>query len=81
MAVQLRIHPELGEQLRVVETLGPAPSQPVAVRSELAPAAKEELRSRLLGLRGSTMHDHFVDAFAPAPDYSAIAAVVGTAPY
>jgi ABC-type phosphate/phosphonate transport system substrate-binding protein len=81
MAVQLRIHPELGERLRVVETLGPAPSQPVVVRSELATGVKEELRSRLLGLRGSTMRDHFVDAFAPAPDYSAIAAVVGTAPY
>jgi ABC-type phosphate/phosphonate transport system substrate-binding protein len=81
MAVQLRIHPELGERLRVVETLGPAPSQPVVVRSELAPGVKEKLRSRLLGLRGSTLRDHFVDAFAPAPDYSTIAAVVGTAPY
>jgi phosphonate transport system substrate-binding protein len=80
LAVELRRHPELGARLRVVETLGPAPSQPVVVRAELDPDVKEELRHRLLGLRGSPMRDHLVEAFAPAPDYSRIAAVVGSAP-
>jgi phosphonate transport system substrate-binding protein len=80
LAVELRRHPELGEQLRVVDTLGPAPSQPVVVRSELAPGVKEELRNRLVGLRGGILRDHFVDRFAPAPDYSEVAAVVGAAP-
>jgi phosphonate transport system substrate-binding protein len=79
LAVELRRHPELGERLRIVETLGPAPSQPVVVRSELDSKVKDEVRNRLLALRGSTMRDHLVDTFAPAPDYSMIAAVVGSA--
>jgi ABC-type phosphate/phosphonate transport system substrate-binding protein len=80
LAVESSLHPGLAAELRVVATLGPAPSQPVVVRSGLAPALKAELRDRLLELRGDTLRRFFVDRFAPAPDYSAIAAVVGGPP-
>jgi phosphonate transport system substrate-binding protein len=80
LAVELRNHPRLAERIRVVDTLGPAPSQPVVVRAGLDGGRKEELRHRLLGLRGGVLEAHFVERFAPAPDYSAIAGAVGPPP-
>ena len=74
-----RNDPELAARLRVVETLGPAPIQPVVVRSGLDPAVKEELRARLWGLSGPVLDRFFVERFAPPPDYSRIAAVVAGA--
>ena len=79
LAVALRKAPELVDMLRVVETLGPSPSQPVVVRSKLDPALKEQIRSRLLELRDPLMEEFLVEGFAPAPDYSEIASVVSPA--
>lgn len=43
LAVETAAHPELGTMLRVVETLGPAPSQPVVVREDLDRAVRAEV--------------------------------------
>ena len=72
LAGELHNHPELADQLRVVETLGPAPSQPVVVRSILPFSIKARGREQLLELRGATLNEFFVERFVPAPDYSSI---------
>jgi phosphonate transport system substrate-binding protein len=77
--VVLRSDPELAAKLRVVDTLGPAPSQPVVVRSGLDPDVKARIRERLLGLHDPLMRQFGVAGFAPAPDYSQIAAIVAAA--
>jgi phosphonate transport system substrate-binding protein len=77
LGVALRNAPQLVDLIRVVETLGPSPSQPVVVKSDLDSALKEQIRSRLLELRDPLMTEFLVEGFAPAPDYSEIAAVVG----
>jgi phosphonate transport system substrate-binding protein len=80
LGVTLRQETRLGERLRVVETLGPAPSQPVAVRSGLEAGVKAQIQETLLGLQGPLMREFLVEGFAPAPDYSVIAAAIGEIP-
>jgi phosphonate transport system substrate-binding protein len=80
LGVVLRNEPRLAASLRVVETLGPAPSQPVVVRSGLDADAKARTRARLLRLHDPLMREFGVEGFAPAPDYLPIAAVVGAIP-
>ena len=77
LAVELRDHPELAQRVRVVETLGPAPIQPVVVRAGLDPELKYAVRTRLLALRGEPLERFFVRRFGPPPDYSPIAEVIG----
>ncbi len=76
LAVELREHPELVERVRIVESLGPAPSQPVVVRAGLDPALKLRLKARLLSLSGGVLSQFFVRRFVPAPDYTAVETVV-----
>lgn len=76
LGVVLKNDPNLAARLRMVETLGPAPSQPVVVRAGLGERVKARIQERLLGLRGPLMREFGVEGFAPAPDYSQIAAVV-----
>ena len=78
LAMELRAHPELGARLRTVETLGPAPSQPVIVRAGLDAGQKAELSRRLLEIRGGRLEEFFLAGFAPAPDYSPIAQELST---
>jgi phosphonate transport system substrate-binding protein len=73
LAVELRGHTELADQVRLIETLGPAPIQPVVVRADLDHDVKREVRARLLALRGEPLARHFVRRFVPPPDYSSIA--------
>src|SRR5207302_10267471 len=63
LAVELRDHPDLAERVRVVETLGPAPIQPVVVRAGLDPELKHAVRTRLLALRGEPLERFFVRRF------------------
>jgi phosphonate transport system substrate-binding protein len=72
--------PRIAEQLRVIETLGPAPSQPVVVRAGLEAEVKTRIRETLLRLRDPLMNQFGVERFVPAPDYSAIADFVGAVP-
>jgi phosphonate transport system substrate-binding protein len=80
LGVVQRNDPKLASTLRVVETLDPAPSQPVVLRAGLEAGVKERIRERLLGLHSPLMREFGVEGFAPAPDYSSIAAVVGASP-
>jgi phosphonate transport system substrate-binding protein len=48
---ELRVRPELADQIRVVETLGPSPIPPIVVSRSVSPAVRSELRATLL-----TMH-------------------------
>jgi phosphonate transport system substrate-binding protein len=77
LAIELRDHPELADRVRVIETLGPGPIQPVVVRAGLDPEVKREVRARLLTLRGEPLARHFVRRFVPPPDYSPIAEALG----
>lgn len=47
LAIQLQLAPELRRMLRVVESWGPFPIQPVVVRSDMDDRVKERLRSSL----------------------------------
>jgi phosphonate transport system substrate-binding protein len=76
LGVVLKSDPGLAARLRVVDTLGPAPSQPVVVRAGLDAEVKAQIRERLLALNDPLMREFGVEGFAPAPDYSQIAAVV-----
>ena len=76
LAVELAAHPELEERLRIVDTLGPAPIQPVVVRASLSTGLKDEIQGRLLALSGPPLEHYHVDHFARPPDYSRVAAVV-----
>jgi phosphonate transport system substrate-binding protein len=77
LAVELDRHPELADRVRVIETLGPAPIQPVVARADLDAQVKRAVRARLLALRGEPLARHFVRRFVPPPDYSPIAAALG----
>lgn len=80
LGVMVHQEPRLRERLRVVETLGPAPSQPVVVRSGLEAGVKARIRETLLALRDPLIREFLVEGFAPAPDYSPIAAAIGEKP-
>src|SRR5262249_25353540 len=43
----LELHPHLGRAGRVIDSLGPSPIQPVAVRRSLSPGCKDDLRLAL----------------------------------
>jgi phosphonate transport system substrate-binding protein len=72
LAVELARHPQLGAQVRVVETLGPAPIQPLVVRAGLDPATVGRLQARLFELPAADLERYFVRGFVPPPDYSPV---------
>jgi phosphonate transport system substrate-binding protein len=78
LGVELRDHPELAQQVRIVDSLGPGPIQPVVVRADLNPEVKGRLQRRLFGLGGAVLERFLVERFAPAPDYSSVGAVVAS---
>jgi len=80
LALELRERPELAERIRVVETLGPSPSQPVVVRSSLDAETRARLLDRLLALRGPALERYFVERFLPAPSYAPVAAELSRRP-
>ena len=79
LAVELRDHPELAARVRIVDSLGPAPIQPVVVRASLDGGLKRDLQERLLGLGGEVLERFFVERFVPPPDYSEIATALARA--
>ena len=50
LAVELREHPELATQLKIIDVLGPAAIQPLVVRREVADSLKVELQDALLAI-------------------------------
>ncbi|MCA9909298.1 MAG: PhnD/SsuA/transferrin family substrate-binding protein [Anaerolineae bacterium] len=73
LAVELREHPELGEQLRVIDSLGPSTIQPLAAASHLPQSLKHDIRAILAEIHhdpaGRAYLDKgFIDRFVPVQD-------------
>lgn len=73
LAIELRDQPELAAQLRIIDTLGPAPIQPVVAARQMPERLKAEVRAVLLAMgddpaaRKHLAHG-FVERFAPVTD-------------
>ncbi len=73
LAVELRDHPHLREQLRVIATFGPSTIQPFAVASHVAPSLKADIQAALLHAHAdpsiqSALLRGFVERFAAVGD-------------
>lgn len=73
LAIELRDQPDLADQLRVIDTLGPAPIQPVVAARHVPERLKAEVKAVLLAMgddpaaRSHLAHG-FVERFAPVTD-------------
>jgi phosphonate transport system substrate-binding protein len=70
LAVALRDRPALAERLRVIDTLGPSPVQPVVASRRLPESLREDVRDILVGLRHEAaaaphLAQALVDGFVP----------------
>ena len=63
LRIRLKEVPSLREQLRVIESWGPFPIQPVVVRSAVLPEVKEGLRAALLSTREDPRTRRLLDRF------------------
>lgn len=86
LAIELRDHPELAEQVRIIATLGPATIQPVVAARRLPRALKDQLRAVLCAIENDPrMRDAldygFIQRFVPIGDtaYDDIRAMVAAA--
>jgi phosphonate transport system substrate-binding protein len=86
LAIELRDHPALGQEIRVIETLGPATIQPVVAARRLPSALKDALRAALLAMASdpserAALDAGFIARFAPIADadYDDIRAMVAAA--
>lgn len=86
LAVAGRDYPELASRLRVIDTLGPSPIQPVVAARRLPRSLKHQIRAALVGLadhaagRAALAHG-FIERFVPVNDatYDPIRAMVHAA--
>lgn len=68
LRIRLARKPRLRERLRVIETWGPFPIQPVVVRTNLPPKLKEDLLAALLSIgpeTSSVLSELGLEGFAP----------------
>lgn len=70
LRIKLRSSPQLGERLRVIETWGPFPIQPVVLRSDLHPQLKNRLLQAFLTIGASSivasaLADFSLERFVP----------------
>jgi phosphonate transport system substrate-binding protein len=86
LAVAMRDHPELAADLRVIDSLGPSPIQPVVVARHLPAALKGDLRAVLVEMAGypgarQRLAHGFVERFVPVGDaaYDPIRAMLAEA--
>jgi phosphonate transport system substrate-binding protein len=73
LAIELRDHPELASQLRVIDYLGPSSIQPVVAARQLPAPIKDEVRRVLLSMAdepraAAALAQGFVARFAPVTD-------------
>jgi phosphonate transport system substrate-binding protein len=68
LAVELRDRPELANRLRVIESLGPSPIQPVVARRSLDAGLRQDLRDILTGLAGDGLGQGLVQRLTPVTD-------------
>jgi phosphonate transport system substrate-binding protein len=86
LAVELRDHPQLQDQVRVIDTFGPSTIQPVVVARRLPPPLKEALRAAFHTMGDeptmrATLDAGFIARFVPIDDatYDDIRAMVAAA--
>jgi phosphonate transport system substrate-binding protein len=86
LAIEFRDHPDLAEELRVIETLGPSAIQPVVAAPHLPGNVKAGLRATLLRLGDDPVARKdlargFVERFVPVTDadYDDIRGMLATA--
>lgn len=73
LAIELRDHPDLATQLRIIDVLGPSPIQPVVAAHQMPDRLKTDLQAMLLKMGEDTtaqkqLAHGFVDRFAPVVD-------------
>jgi phosphonate transport system substrate-binding protein len=68
LAVELRDRPDLASRLRVVDSFGPWPIQPVVARRSLDTGFRERLRDILAGLAGDGLRQGMVERLTPITD-------------
>jgi phosphonate transport system substrate-binding protein len=68
LSIRLGEVPEIGRRLRVIESWGPFPIQPVVVRSSLPAELKEALRESLLEMDPRALSEFGCKRFAPVTD-------------
>src|SRR5437667_6570968 len=75
LALVMRDDPALVSRLRVIDTLGPSPIQPIVVRASLSTSLKSDLKQALLEMGSNpaarSQLDHaLVEKFEPVSDSS-----------
>lgn len=73
LAAELRDHPALAQEIRLIDALGPSTIQPVVIRPEMPAALKAEIRALLLSIGDDpaarpTLDRGFIQRFAPVQD-------------
>ena len=86
LAIELRDHPELAGQLKVIDTLGPSSIQPVVIAAGAATSLKLDIRDALLAMANDEegragLARGFVERFVSASDsgYDDIRAMLAVA--
>jgi phosphonate transport system substrate-binding protein len=86
LAVACRDDPELANRLRIIDSFGPSPIQPVVAARHLPDSLKSDLGAVLLSMVNDTeaqkvLAHSFIDCFVPADDsdYDAIRGMLMTA--
>lgn len=70
LAVELRNRPELQNRLRVIESLGPSPIQPIVARRALDARLRREIRAALVEMATDRLRDDMVERLVPITDRS-----------
>ena len=68
LALELRRDPDLNDQLRVIESLGPYPIQPVVASTKLYRGIRSEIARSITRVRGQVLKDHLVEKFVAVDD-------------
>lgn len=70
LALQLKSNPELAKKIKVIESWGPFPIQPIVIRASLLTEIKQQLVESLLALNNNARlkNDYLLDGFASISD-------------
>ncbi len=68
LAVELRDRPDLANRLRVIDSFGPSPIQPLVARRSLDAGLRQQLRDMLPGPAGDGLSQGLVERLTPITD-------------